>query len=170
MNAIILSYGPDWLHYPLFEMGDSSITVLTFLKIGFWLAFVLVLNVAVRRLIVDRLLAQTRFDQSLRFGISRIFGYIFVTLGFYVALLINGVNLSSLAVIAGSLGIGLGFGLQNIVNNFVSGLILLAERPIAIGDRIEVSGVAGRVRAINLRSTTVVTNDNITIIVPNSER
>ena len=61
------------------------------------------------------------------------------------------------------------FGLQNIVNNFVSGLIILAERPITIGDRIEIGGVAGQVREIRLRSTTVVTNDNITIIVPNSD-
>jgi small-conductance mechanosensitive channel len=72
-------------------------------------------------------------------------------------------------VIAGALGIGLGFGLQNIVSNFVSGLVILAERPIALGDRIEVGSVAGQVRQISLRSTTVVTNDNISIIVPNSD-
>src|SRR3990172_9312183 len=122
-----VSQGAMWLQYPLIEMGGSAITVLTLLKVLFWLAFVLVVNAAVRRLLVDRLLARTRFDQSLRFAISRIFGYIFLLLGFYVALLVNGVNLSSLAVIAGALGVGLGFGLQNIVGNFVSGLILLAE-------------------------------------------
>lgn len=77
-------------------------------------------------------------------------------------------DLSSLAVIVGGLGIGIGFGLQNIVSNFVSGLIILAERPIAIGHRVEVGGVAGQITKISLRSTIVVTNDNITIIVPNS--
>jgi len=159
----------NWLHYPLIDLGESSITALMILKIVFWLAFVLVLNAAVCRLIVDRVLARTRFDPSLRFAISRIFGYLFIALGFYVALLVNGVNLSSLAVIAGALGVGLGFGLQNIVGNFVSGLILLAERPVSLGDRIEVAGVAGQVKQINLRSTTVVTNDNISIIVPNSD-
>ena len=159
----------NWLHYPLIDLGESSITVLMILKIVFWLAFVLVLNAALRRLIVERVLARTRFDPSLRFAISRIFGYLFIALGFYVALLVNGVNLSSLAVIAGALGVGLGFGLQNIVGNFVSGLILLAERPVALGDRIEVAGVAGQVTKISLRSTTVVTNDNISIIVPNSD-
>ena len=77
-------------------------------------------------------------------------------------------DLSALAVIVGGLGIGIGFGLQNVVSNFISGLIILAERPIALGHRIEVGSVAGQVTRINLRSTTVVTNDNITIIVPNS--
>lgn len=158
-----------WLHYPLVELGDNIITVSSLLQIVLWLTAVLVLNFLFRRMVVDQLLARTRFDVSLRFAISRMFGYVFVTLGCYIALLVNGVNLSSLAVIAGALGIGLGFGLQNLVGNFVSGLILLAERPVAIGDRIEVAGVAGRVTGISLRSTTVVTNDNITIIVPNND-
>jgi small-conductance mechanosensitive channel len=74
-----------------------------------------------------------------------------------------------LAVIAGALGVGIGFGLQNIVSNFVSGLILLTERPIQIGARVDVGGTMGDVIRIGARSTTIVTNDNITIIVPNSE-
>lgn len=159
----------SWLQYPLINLGDSSITVLLLLKIILWLTAVLVVNFGFRRLVVDRLLARTRLEAGLRFAISRIFGYVFVLLGFYIALLASGVNLSSLAVIAGALGIGIGFGLQNIVANFVSGLVLLAERPVAIGDRIEVGGVAGRVTNIALRSTTVVTNDNISIIVPNND-
>jgi len=119
--------------------------------------------------VVRRLLSLTNFDAGVQFAATKIFGYAFLTLGFYVALVVNGVNLSSLAVVAGALGVGIGFGLQNIVSNFVSGLIILAERPIAIGDRIEVGGVAGQVRKISLRSTIVVTNDNISIIVPNSD-
>jgi small-conductance mechanosensitive channel len=158
-----------WLHHPLIEFGDSAVTMLSLVKIVFWFVLVLALNVLVRRLVVSRLLRRTHFDPGLQFATTKIFGYVFVTLGFYVALVVNGIDLSSLALIAGALGVGIGFGLQNIVSNFVSGLILLAERPVALGDRIEVAGVAGQVTKISLRSTTVVTNDNISIIVPNSD-
>ena len=71
-------------------------------------------------------------------------------------------------MVAGAIGIGIGFGLQNIIQNFISGIIILAERPIALGDRVEVGGVAGTIAKINLRSTEIVSNDNITTIVPNS--
>jgi len=159
----------DWFGYPIFRLGDAEVTVFTVLKIVFWIGAVLVTNVLLRRFVIGRVLKRTRFDPGLQFAITKIFGYAFVVLGFYVALTVNGLNLSSLAVVAGALGIGVGFGLQNIVANVVSGLVLLAERPVSVGDRIEVSGVAGNVTKINLRSTTVVTNDNIAIIVPNSE-
>ncbi|HTL66909.1 MAG TPA: mechanosensitive ion channel domain-containing protein [Lacunisphaera sp.] len=157
------------LEYPLVKVGGSAFTLISLFTLVFWIVGLVLLNSLLRRLIVQRLLARTRLDPGVRFAVTRIIGYTFMTLGVYVALLVNGVNLSSLAVIAGALGVGLGFGLQNIVENFVSGLIILAERPIAIGDRIEVAGVAGRVQHIALRSTTVVTNDNISIIVPNSD-
>ncbi len=159
----------SWLEYPLIKVSGSAYTLLSLIKLVAWVTGLLVFNSLLRRFIVLRLLARTHFDPGLQFAITRFFGYTFIILGVYIALLVNGVDLSSLAVIAGALGIGLGFGLQNVVANFVSGLILLAERPVAIGDRIEVGGVAGQVRQINLRSTTVVTNDNITIIVPNTE-
>jgi small-conductance mechanosensitive channel len=135
----------------------------------FVLALVLVLERFFRRFLVSRVLSRTKLDLPLRFAIGRFVGYFFITLGFVLALHNAGINLSSLTVLAGAAGIGLGFGLQNIIHNFFSGLIILAERPVAIGDRIEVGGVAGQVTKINMRSTVVVTNDNITIIVPNSD-
>ena len=157
------------LNYPLVKLGNTPFTLMTLLAILFWLVLVLVANWLLRKWVVQRLLKRTRFDDSLQYAINKITGYLIVTLGFFIALQVNGVNLSSLAVIAGAIGVGIGFGLQNIINNFVSGLIILAERPITIGDRVEVGTVAGQVTRISLRSTTVVTNDNISIIVPNSD-
>ena len=81
----------------------------------------------------------------------------------------TGIHLEALTVFAGAVGVGIGFGLQNITSNFISGLVILAERPITIGDRVEVAGVTGQVQKIRARSTVIVTNDNITTIVPNQK-
>jgi small-conductance mechanosensitive channel len=108
-------------------------------------------------------------DAGMQYLVSRIAGYLVLVLGLLVALQTAGLNLSSLTVLAGALGVGIGFGLQNIVHNFVSGLILMGERSIQIGDRVDVGGVLGRVTRIGARATAIQTNDNISIIVPNSE-
>ncbi len=96
-------------------------------------------------------------------------GYIVWALGILLSLTAFGLNTTSLAVVFGALSIGLGFGLQNIFNNFISGLILLFERPIQVGDVVEVGGTWGEVLKINVRSTLVQTYDNSTLIIPNSE-
>jgi len=157
------------LEYPLFKLGEGSMTLAAILKLLLLLALVIAAEYVLRRHFAMRLLKRTPLNDSLQYGIARIGGYLFILLGFYVALTIVGIDLSSLAVVAGAIGIGIGFGLQNIVHNFISGIIILAERPIALGDRIEVAGVAGNVTRIRLRSTEIVTNDNISIIVPNSD-
>ncbi|HEY5346385.1 MAG TPA: mechanosensitive ion channel domain-containing protein [Verrucomicrobiae bacterium] len=168
-NNVALAGLQKFLEYPLLKLGSEPFTIASLLKIFFWLAFVLALSWALRRLVVQRLLKHTRFDPSFQYAIGKLTGYVFVMAGIFIALQVNNVNLSSLTVLAGAIGVGVGFGLQNIINNFVSGLIILAERPITIGDRIEVGAVAGQVSEISLRSTTVITNDNIAIIVPNSD-
>jgi small-conductance mechanosensitive channel len=157
------------LNYPLIELGDSHLTLNGIIKLTVVLVLVLVAERYLQRLVRKQVLARTHLSPDLQYAVSRFAGYCFIAVGFFVALKAVHLDLSALAVIVGALGIGVGFGLQNIVSNFVSGLIILAERPIAIGHRIEVGGVAGQVTRIDLRSTTVVTNDNITIIVPNSD-
>ena len=149
--------------------GDGTVTIGGILMVIILFVLVVIIERFLQRLIIRRFLSKTRLHSSLQYGLSRILGYILLAVGFYIAFQIAGFDLSSLAIIAASLGVGVGFGLQNIINNFVSGIIILAERPIAIGDRIEVAGIAGRVTKIQLRSTTVDTNDNITMIVPNAD-
>ncbi len=156
------------INYPLVDLGDSHVTLNSILKLLVLVGLVLVAERYLRRILRRRVLAHTRLEPDLQYAVSRFAGYCFIAVGFFFALKAIHLDLSAFAVIVGGLGIGVGFGLQNVVSNFVSGLIILAERPIALGHRIEVGSVAGQVTRINLRSTTVVTNDNITIIVPNS--
>ncbi len=157
------------LYYPLIKLGDSDITLVTLFKFLCLVILVFVLERVLRMILVRRFLQRTHLHPSMQYGLGKIVGYIFIFIGFYVALKMVGIDLSSLAVIAGAIGVGLGFGLQNIISNFVSGVIILAERPVAIGDRVEIGETGGLVTKISLRSTTIVTNDNITIIVPNSD-
>jgi small-conductance mechanosensitive channel len=169
----ILSDTESWfrrlMDYQLFTLGDRPFLVSQLVLLILMVAGVFVVEYFVRRYLLMRLLGRTRLQNSLQYAISRIVGYGVITLGLFIALQTVGINLSSLAIFAGAIGVGVGFGLQNIVSNFMSGLIILAERPIAVGDFVEVGGVGGRVTEINLRRTTVVTNDNISIIVPNSD-
>lgn len=157
------------INYPLIELGDNDLTLSRILKLLLVVALVLVAERYLRRVLRRRVLARTKLDPDLQYAVSRFAGYCFIAVGFFFAFKVIHLDLSAFAVIVGGLGVGIGFGLQNVISNFVSGLIILAERPIAMGHRIEVGNVAGQVTRINLRSTTVVTNDNITIIVPNSD-
>jgi small-conductance mechanosensitive channel len=154
---------------PLFQLGQTWVSLATMVQFVVIVLLVVLVSRVVRRLLRLRVLARTKLDLGLQYAIARIVSYIVLVLGLLIGLETLGVNLSSLAVIAGALGVGIGFGLQNIVSNFVSGLILLTERPIQIGARVDVGGTMGDVIRIGARSTTIVTNDNITIIVPNSE-
>lgn len=155
--------------YPFMTLGDKPLTLGSVAQVLLILAVFFVVERQLRRLLRTRVLSRTHMDPALQYAVSRFVGYCFILLGFFIACATIKLDLSSLAVIAGAVGIGVGFGLQNIISNFISGLIILAERPIALGDRVEVSGVAGRITKISMRSTTVVTNDNISIIVPNSD-
>jgi len=106
---------------------------------------------------------------GLPYALSNLIKYAIVSIGFVVALLALGVNLNRVTVLGGALGIGVGFGLQNIVNNFVSGLILLFERPVRVGDAVQIGDVQGEVRRIGIRATTVRAWEGAEVIVPNSQ-
>ena len=118
---------------------------------------------------VDRVLARRGVDVGLREALGAMLRYGIITLGGLVILQSAGINLTSLNVLVGAVGVGLGFGLQNVTSNFFSGLVILFERPIKIGQRVELPGAVGEVREIAARATTLVTDENVAIIVPNSQ-
>ena len=154
---------------PLFHMGEAPFTLWTFIYL---VAATLILTLAasaLNKVMVTRLLTRSNIERGVRIAIGSIVKYIVLVVGFIIILQTAGINLSSLTILMGALGVGIGFGLQNITNNFVSGMIILLERPIKVGDRIEVANVSGDVVDISMRATTIVTNDNISIIVPNSQ-
>jgi small-conductance mechanosensitive channel len=122
-----------------------------------------------KRFLFNRFLAKSGLDRSLQYAIAQIVSNIVLIVGIFIVLDNAGIHLGALTVFAGAVGVGVGFGLQNIASNFISGLVILAERPITVGDRVEVAGIAGQVRHIRARSTVIVTNDNITMIVPNTK-
>lgn len=157
------------LNVPLFSVGKSTITIWTFSYLSVLLVILYYVTIKLNKIIVYKVLAKSKIDLGVRVAVGTIIRYTVLTVGFIVIIQTMGINLNSITVLLGALGVGIGFGLQNITNNFVSGLIILFERPIKVGDRIELGKVTGDVTMISMRATTVLTNDNISIIVPNSE-
>jgi small-conductance mechanosensitive channel len=122
-----------------------------------------------KRFLFNRFLVKSGLDRALQYAIAQIVSNLVLVIGIFIVLENTGIHLGALTVFAGAVGVGVGFGLQNIASNFISGLVILAERPITIGDRVEVAGVVGQVQQIRARSTVILTNDNIAMIVPNSK-
>src|SRR6266478_5919380 len=149
---------------PGVTLSILQIFLLIALLIGvFWLSS------RTKRFLFNRFLSRSGIDRALQHAIAQIVGYIVLIVGIFIVLDNAGIHLGALTVFAGAVGVGVGFGLQNIASNFISGLVILAERPITIGDRVEVAGVIGRVERIRARSTVIRTNDNIAMIVPNTK-
>ncbi len=157
------------LSISIFQIGDFDLTLWSLLYIVFLIWLLMALSGRLKRWIADGVLGTSAMEVGRREAFGSITRYVVVTIGFLVIIQTAGIDLTTLNVLAGAVGIGVGFGLQNIANNFVSGVIILFERPIKIGDRIEVGDIHGDVTRIGARSTTVVTNDNITIVIPNSK-
>jgi len=149
---------------PAVSLSLLQIFLLIFLLIAvFWISS------RTKRFLFNRLLAQSGLDRALQYAIAQIISNVVLVVGVLIVLENTGIHLGALAVFAGAVGVGVGFGLQNIASNFISGLVILAERPITIGDRVEVAGITGQVQQIRARSTVIRTNDNIMMIVPNTK-
>ncbi len=153
----------------LFSIGKSPMTVWTCFYV-FALSWVLIRSTEkLNAIVCGRLLARTKLDHGFVEICASTIKYSVMVLGAAMILQTAGIDLSALSFIAGAAGIAIGLGLQALMNNVVSGFVILVDRPIRIGDRIDISGVTGEVSRISLRATTVVTNDGIAVIVPNSQ-
>lgn len=160
-----------WLRTALFgfEIGEVRVSPARILfAVGLFLALVFATRLTQRWLDAGVLRSQ-RMDQGIANSIRTAVGYIGFILAVLVAVSYGGFDITNVAIVAGALSVGIGFGLQSIVNNFVSGLILLVERPIKVGDRVTIAGQDGFVRRISVRATEVETFDRASVIVPNSE-
>lgn len=159
----------DLLQVQLFTIQNTPVTFLKLIIFILLLVGFSLLSSFVKRMLNNRILPKFVRDSGLRYTLSRMSQYIVVVIGVFISFQFLGINMTGLAVIFGFLSVGIGFGLQNITSNFISGLIVLFERPISVGDRVSVNNVEGDIQEINIRSTKVRTLDNISIIVPNSE-
>jgi len=160
-----------WVNTPWITLGKSSITLASIVGLIFILAFVWWLSTAVegglRRV---ALRGRSHETSSTVYAYTRIVRYVVWITGTLVGLTYLGVDLTSLAFLGGAIGVGIGFGLQNIFSNFISGIIILVEKTLKIGDYVDLqSGVRGTVTEIAMRYTRVTTNDSVDVLVPNSE-
>ena len=155
--------------FKLFSLTGTDFTLGDVLYFLFSIVLIIYIANWIRNLLVNKILSRYQLDIGIRQSIGTIIRYIILIIGFFVIIQTAGINLSSLGLIAGALGVGIGFGLQNVTNNFISGIIILFERPIKVGDRIDVGEIKGDVVKISARATTIITNDNIAVIVPNSD-
>jgi small-conductance mechanosensitive channel len=153
----------------LFTLGGTPITLwdVGFVAVGLVVLFTL--TGLLMHWLDRRLAGHTHLDASTRQMIARLVRYTTLVIGFLVIMQAAGINLTTFNVVAGAVGVGVGFGLQNIVSNFVSGLIVMFERPVKLGDRIDVGGIEGSVVEIGARATTVLTVDNVAAIIPNQK-
>ena len=154
----------------MFEINETPVTALGLLRVVLILTITLWLSRIIRRTIQRVGERRGGLNQSSLYTFGRLVHYLLLTIGIIIGLSSIGIDFTKFALFASALGVGIGFGLQTLISNFVAGLIILFEKSLKVGDFVELeSGVTGEVREINMRSTLITTNDNIDILVPNSE-
>ncbi len=161
----------SWLNQALFgfKIGNITISLVEIIIAALVVTTLILLTRFFQQILVNKIFPQTTIESGLRESIRIAVGYVGSIIAIIAGIAVLGLDLSNLALIVGALTVGLGFGLQNVVNNFVSGLILLAERPIKVGDWIVVGDQQGYVKNIKVRATEITTFDRASIFVPNAE-
>ncbi len=155
--------------FPIFTIKQTTVTLASVALVVVLMVGIAILSRVVTRVLLRSILSRTSLEEGTQYTLGRITHYLFLVMGAMIAFQFVGIDLSGLVVMFGFLSVGIGFGLQNITSNFISGLILLLERPITVGDRVVVGDTEGDVKEIHIRSTIVRTQNNVSIIVPNSE-
>jgi small-conductance mechanosensitive channel len=165
----LLGWLNEVFHFELFKIGSSVFTTKTIVWLIFSSFLLFFFAGKVKKVLVRKIFPRYNLDVGVGESVGTIIKYLLLTIGVIVIFQSTGIDLSSVGVMIGALGVGIGFGLQNVTNNFISGLIILFERPVKVGDRVELEGLEGNIVKIAPRATTIVTNDNIAVIVPNSD-
>lgn len=158
----------QFISAPLFQAGSEGISLIWISKLILSLFIVVILTNLFKRLLRDYLLVRLKLSQGNREAISTLVSYSAGTIGLLIVLSVNGLDIASLAVVLGGLGVGIGFGLQELTKNLVSGLTLLLEGKLQVGDYIEFNGLSGYIKEIAMRSTIIRTFDGGDVVVPNS--
>lgn len=158
----------QFLQAPIFKIGDESISILWLFKLLLSFLTVMMLSIICKRLLKNRLLPRLGASQGQREAIATLVTYGIGALGFVIVLQVNGLNIAPLVVTLGGLGIGVGFGFQEITKNLISGLTLLIEGKLQVGDYVEFDNLSGHIKEIAMRSTVIRTFDGGDVVVPNS--
>tara|TARA_R110002072_G_scaffold172728_4_gene327038 strand:+ start:6983 stop:7837 length:855 start_codon:yes stop_codon:yes gene_type:complete len=159
-----------WFETKLINLIGFSLTIGQLLSFFFVILLTLIVSRSVRLTLKRLKKKENAITNAQVYALSRFLHYAILVIGFIIAVSFLGIDLSKLAIVAGALGIGIGLGLQNIVNNFVSGIVILLERSLKVGDFIELNNaLVGEVIEVNMRATLVRTNDNVDILIPNAD-
>ena len=167
--ADLMGYIDHILNFRLFQIQQTPVSVSSLFMFLLVIVVFLILSRILCRIFLKRVMDRMSLEEGTRYNLTRIAHYLIMLTGALVSFQFIGIDLSGLMMVFGLLSVGIGFGLQNITSNFISGLILLFERPIKVGDRITIGDTEGDVMEISMRSTTIRSLNNISIIVPNSE-
>ncbi len=168
--VFLLVYFADagWMFGSIFSIGKVDVSFFLILLAVLIISFANRTSKVITQFLLPNVYDRYQLDRGLRFTFNRIFHYIIMVFAILISFTTVGIDMSALTVFAGVLGVGIGFGMQNIASNFISGLIILFERPIKVGDRVIINDVIGDIEKINMRATIIRTLDNERIIMPNS--
>lgn len=165
----VFSWMKTTWHLELFQLGKSQFTVQTLILLLLSLFLLFYLSGLIRKLLIKKIFPSYKLDVGIGQSVATIVRYVLVIVGLFIIFQTTGIDLSAIGLLVGALGVGIGFGMQGLTNNIISGLLILFERPVKVGDKVEIGDLTGNITDISARSTIITTNDNIAVIIPNAD-